>query len=366
MKRILFLLLIVISSKVQAQVYINPGVDTADFNIKKAVNFYTNYMNDFKGKKLPVFSKYWSEADYKKYKIPDPGIYGIAGDYPTYSMAESKTIYYAKPLKNGTILLKTIGGNTDSLKMLDVLYISNNYIVKDAKQQLHFITPVEHNKNNWLKQKVRNITFRYQKSHIFNKQKADSLINQVKNLEKQWNLQPIEIEYFFADTYEEIQLIRGLEFTFGLGNKDKPTGISNDIDNIIYSAGNGENYFHEFVHIYLNKLHPKSPLNEGLAMFYGGSLGQPLQWHIARLKTYLNKHNKIDLNKLADFYYMDNFTNPDSAIKGMLCNIVFKKDGMIGLKRLVTYETMNEVFEKEFKFNLKNLNEELRALINKQ
>ena len=221
-------------------------------------------------------------------------------------------------------------------------------------------------KQNWQKQKIRNVEFIYHKNHVFDQKKADNLINQIKKLEAEWNLKPIEIEYLFTNTYDEIQLIRGFNYSVGLGNRDKPQGISNDIDNIIYSAGAGENHFHEFVHVYLNKLYPKSPLKEGLAVFYGGSLGKPLDWHIARLKTYLNNHNEIDLNKLEDFWYMDNFTNPDSTIQGMLCNIAFKKDGTNGLKRIMTYESMNEIFEKEFKFDLKNLDKQLRELINNQ
>jgi len=352
-----------ISLKVNAQVYVNPGVDTTDTTIKSAVEFYTNYMNDFKGKKLPDFKKYWSVEDCNKYKVPDPGVYGLGGDYPTYSMAASKTITYVKPLKDGTIVLKTIGGNIDSLNNLDVYYITNHFITRDNNQQLHFISPVNYYKGDWKKSKLRNISFNYKKSHAFNKLRADSLITQIKNLETQWNLNPIEIEYFFADTYDEIQLIRGYDFSLGLGNIDKPSGIANQTDNMAYCAGNGENYFHEIVHIYLNRLHPKSPLNEGLAVFYGGSMGKTLQWHANRLKIYLDKHPEIDLNKLEDFWQMDNYTNPNATIQGILCQAVFKKQGFVGLKRIMTYTSWNDIFEKEFKFDLKNLNMELRKLI---
>ena len=365
MNKIILLLAITLSVglKVSAQVYVNPGVDTTDINIKGAVEFYTNYMNDFKGKKLPDFTKYWSAEDCKKFKVPDPGVYGLGGDYPTYSMAGSKTIMYIKPLKNGTIILKTVGGNIDSLKNLDVYFITNHFIIKDINKKYHFISPIDHYREDWKSYKLRNINFYFQKSHAFNKSKADSLISQIKNLEQQWGLKPVEITYFFADTFDEIQLIRGYDFSLGLGNVDKPSGMANQTDNIVYCAGNGENYFHEIVHIYLNKLHPKSPLNEGLAVFYGGSMGKPLQWHAGRLKTYLSNHSEINLTKLEDFWQMDNYTNPYSTIQGILCDVVFKKHGFIGLKRLMTYTSLNEIFEKEFKFNLKNLDKELRILI---
>lgn len=50
----------------------------------------------------------------------------------------------------------------------------------------------------------------------------------------------------------------------------------------------------------------------------------------------------------------------------MLCNIAYRKDGIKGLKRIMSYESMNEIFEKEFKFDLKNLDKELRNLISNQ
>lgn len=183
MKKILFLVLVItISFKGYAQVYINPGVDTTDADINDAIKFYSNYITEFKGKKLPDFSKYWSEEDCKKYKVPDPGVYGLGGDYPTYSMAQIKTIYYAKPQKNGTILLKTIGGYTDSLKRLDVLYISTSFIQKDSNQKLHFVSPINHYKEKWQTKKLRNVTYTYQKSHVFNVKKADSLVSEIKKL----------------------------------------------------------------------------------------------------------------------------------------------------------------------------------------
>lgn len=366
-KTLLTLTLIIFTIlKVNAQVYVNAGVDTTDVHIKSVVQFYTNYMADFKGRKLPDFKQYWSEADYNKYKVPDPSIYGIGGDFPTYAMATSKTISYVKPLKNGITVLKSLGSYIDSLKNVEILYLTNHFIKTDDNQKLHFITPLSFYNTNWTSKKIRNINFKYQKNHVFDNLKADSLINQIKDLEKQWNLKPIEIEYFFADTYDEIQLIRGFDFTIGLGNRDKPSGIANQTDNIVYCAGNGENYFHEVVHIYLNQLHPKSPLNEGLAVYYGGSMGKNLKWHSDRLKTYLNNHPEIDLAKLEDFWQMDNFTNPNATIQGILCNAVFKKHGFVGLKRLMKYESFKEIFEKEFKFDLKNQNQELRKLIASQ
>lgn len=355
-----------IGSKAYAQINVNPGVDTTDLTIKSAIKFYSDYMSEFKGKKIPDFKKYWSEADCKRYKVPDPSVYGVGGDYPTYSMAPIKTITYVKPLANDIIVLKSIGGWIDTLKILNVTYLSNHYLKKDNNQQFHFISPITYDQRNWQHKSLRNIHYIFPKKHVFNKKKADSLISQIEKLEKDWSLKPIEIEYYFAPTYDEIQQIRGYNFTLGQGNRDKPSGISNQTDNIVYCAGNGENYFHEIVHIYLNPIHPKSPLNEGLAVFYGGSMGKDLSWHVQRVKAYLKNHPEINLNKPEDFYFMDNYTNPLSTIQGLLCSLIYKKDGVHGLKRLMDYTNMQDVYEKEFSLSLKDLNKGLRTLIDSQ
>lgn len=359
-------LLAITSLQVSAQLNVNPGVDTTDLTIKAAVKFYSSYMSEFKGKKIPDFKKYWSEADCKHYKVPDPGVYGLGGDYPTYSMAPIKTITYVKPLPNDIIILKSIGGWIDTLKILNVTYLSTHYIKKDKNQQLHFISPIAYDQQNWQRKSLRNIHYIFPKKQVFNKKKADSLMLQIEKLEKDWGIKPIEIDYYFAPTYDEIQQIRGYDFTLGQGNREKPSGISNQTDNIVYCAGNGENYFHEIVHIYLNPIHSKSPLNEGLAVFYGGSMGKDLSWHVKRLKAYLDNHPQLSLNKPEDFYFMDNYTNPLSTIQGLLCHLIYQKDGIKGLKRLMAYTDMNEVYEKEFKLDLQNLNKGLRALLEKQ
>jgi hypothetical protein len=260
-------------------------------------------------------------------------------------------------------ILKSTGGWLDSLKRYNVLYNSNHYIKKTNTNDLQFITPYEYLKNDWESIKVRNVTFHHKKALKFNKSAAAELINQIEKLEKDWNLPSIEIKYFYTSTYDEIQFIRGFDFTMGLGNADKPSGISNQTDNIVYCAGSGENYFHEVVHLYLNPIHKESPLNEGLAVFYGGSMGNKLNWHIKRLQEYLNDHKSIDLGKLDDFYFMDNYTNPNSTLLGMFCQLAYNKDKINGLKRIMSYTSLKEILEKEFNIKSENQNAGLRKMI---
>jgi hypothetical protein len=166
------------------------------------------------------------------------------------------------------------------------------------------------------------------------------------------------------DTYEDIQHLRGLDYCAGMGNRDKPSGMADLENNNVFAGELGENYFHEMVHIYLNRVFPKSPFVDGLAVFYGGSMGHDLKWHLTRLSDYLSQHKEINLNDLEQFYYMDNFTNPKSTIQGLICDLAYKKGGLDKLKKLLSYEDIYTAIESEFRIKKGGLNEYLRQQIN--
>jgi hypothetical protein len=166
-------------------------------------------------------------------------------------------------------------------------------------------------------------------------------------------------------TSDELQILKGFDFALPMGNRDKPSGISGDTDNQVFCAGLGENYFHEVVHVYLNRLYPKSPLKEGLAALYGGSMGHDLKWHLKRVDAYLEEHQEADLNNIEDFWYPDSHKNPGSAIRGLICQVIYEKDGIQGLRRLMSYSSLKEIFRDELKVENENLNSYLRRLIKK-
>ena len=246
------------------------------------------------------------------------------------------------------IHIKTLFSRTDTNGNVLVFSITNHYIKQDADGNMHFVNPMQIAASGWQSTTVGSITYHYPSYHRFDKKKAKELIGKINDLEKEWNLRPIFIQYYFADTKEEIEHFRGFDYTIAMGNRDKPSGMSDGVDNIIYCGGWGENYFHEVVHIYLNRLFPQSPLNEGLAVFYGGSLGHLLGWHIKRVNEYLQQRKSIDLNNPGDFYYLDNFTNPGSTIQGLLCMMAYDKGGIEGLKRSMRYTSLDDLLLKEY------------------
>lgn len=350
------LALIFCASFVSAQkLHLNNGVDTIEPDVKAAIHFLQTYLNAFDTTTTPNYCNFWAEEDCKNLKTPDPIVFAIAGDYPTYKMGSTRTVLYVKPDSNYT-QIKTLFAWVDTLNTVSVLAITNHYIMSNKQGNLKFISPLQVIGDSWQTKTVRNITYTYPPNHTFNKLKADSMIASIERLEKDWDLKPISIHYYFAATKDEIQKLRGFDYSLDMGNRDKPSGISDDKNNVVFCSGLGEDYFHEVVHIYLNHIYPKSPLREGLAVFYGGSMGHNLQWHIQRLKAYLQLHPEIDLNSIDKshyFSYLDNYTNPQSTLRGLICALAYKKSGVDGLKRIMAYTSLEEIFDKEF--NIKHV-----------
>jgi hypothetical protein len=345
-----------------AQISLNVYVDTLEPEVKNALTFFKLYVQEFREGNMPDFSKYWNAKDCEEYKYPDQIIYAIASDYPTYRMGKAPSILYIKP-DSTYVHIKTLFARADSSGIY-TFAITNHYI-ESVNGHLYFVSPLKINAKDWQKTTIRNVTWYYPAYHEFDTRRADSLIAGITALERTWGLGPINVRYYFADTKDEIKKIRGFDYTVDMGNREKPSGISNDEDNIVYCHGLGENYFHEVVHIYLNRLFPKSPLQEGLAVFYGGTLGHSLEWHLARIDDYLKTHPDLDLGDWDELhaFYLDNYTNTASAIKGLLCKLAYDKAGITGLRRLMRYTSVDDIYAMEFHVKPDKRNEFLRRKI---
>ena len=361
MRTVIFLLLLTTWSNVTGQmIAINPGVDSTDTEIKSALLCWSKYVQSRPNKFKIKDSPFWAESEKTKYPNVDQLLNAIDSDAPTYSMGYP-TVIYAKP-KNGLIEIKTLIGWPDSLRTIYLSCIISVFVKKE-KEEYKLYNSLTINTQTWDSQINGSVTFHYPPKHKFNRLKADSLLQSILELTNKWSLQPIPIDYYYADTFEEIQHLRGLDYWVGMGNKDKPSGMADLDTKMVFCGGLGENYFHEVVHIYLNPLFPKSPLLEGLAVFYGGSMGKKLEWHITRLNSYLKQHPEIDLTHFESFWHMDNYTNPTSTIKGLICDLAFEKGGLVKLKYLLSHDDINMAIVKEFNIQKEEIGKFLRDQI---
>jgi len=150
-----------------------------------------------------------------------------------------------------------------------------------------------------------------------------------------------------------------------MSRSEYPGGLAYEQEKSIYSWGLDENYLHEFIHLYLNPIYPNTPLKEGIATYYGGSMGKSVLEHLIRLNEYIEKHPDINITNPMEFYYMDEITNPQYTIQAFICHLVYSEKGISGLKQLLKIESIDEIFRKEFLIEPNEQNKFLREQIKK-
>lgn len=361
-KHLLLIFALMLLTKANAQLKINIGVDTTTQKSKLVINFYNKYIADFKKDNKVNYNDYFYSKDIEKYCVPDKIGFGLIGNTTDYVLGDPYLL--ALDVKSDTVKAKVMFAETDSLKNITVNFIANYYIKID-NCHCKFLVNQNIETEHWQSKTIRNITFHYPPYHHFNIKKAQSLVDSIITLEQNWEREPIKIDYYYAKTNNEIQAIKGFEFNFYMARSEYPGGLAYEKENSIFCWGYDENYLHEFVHLYLNPFYSKTPLKEGIATFYGGSLGKSYKEHLIRLNNYIENHTDIDISSSREFYYMDEQTNPQYTIQAFICYLVYKEKGIYGLKQLLTIDSLDEIYRKEFCVEPEEQNKFLRAQIKK-
>lgn len=345
-----------------AQLKINMGVDTTTVKSEFAIDFFNQYISDCKADNQVNYDDYFYHTEISKLYYPDKVAFGLIGDECDYCLGEPYLL--ALDVKSDTIKAKIMFAEADTLRGVTVYFIANYYLKIDSGK-CRFLVTQNIESRDWKESTIRNVTFHYPPYHKFNKKRANKLINSITRIEQEWQLEPIAIDYYFANTNQEIQALKGFDFNFYMARSEYPGGLAYQKEKSIFCWGYNENYFHEFVHLYLNPIYPKTPLKEGIATFYGGSLGKSYKEHIIRLNAYLENYPDIDISNPNEFWYMDEATNPQYAIQALICHLVFEKLGIEGLRELLLMETWDAIYKQEFNIEPNDQNAFLREQIKK-
>ena len=302
------------------------------------------YLSEFDGRKTPKLSSYWQTQD--TIQIPDAIIYSLMDDYPTYSMGNHFTIYYAN-LEQNTIHLKTLITKIYNFSSISVVAITNHYVSFDLNKQPYFIAPMQVQHTKYKRVSNRNITYHFPITHIFDRLRSDLMIKKLEFIEQKWEFKPVPIEYYFADNMQDLLSMKGLDYLQFVYDK-YPSGISFPSQKVIYCQGLGEGYLHEVLHMYFNPLYGTSPICHGLIYYLGGTSGMTFNQYIKRTYDYLQKHPEINLSDFQTLQIHDNLITISYAVLGMLCKLIDSRGGVKEFKRVLSYKTIDEIFEKEF------------------
>lgn len=363
MRHLLFVfILLAFSNALTAQVSVR--TDTSDAHVKSAVTFLINYLTEFVREKKADYKKYWRVEQTKNRWPPDDMVYAITTDGPTYNFSKTPLVYYAKRM-NDFIHIKTIFPYVDSNQVKELWAITNHYVFTDKDGAHYFKSEMEVHQERYATTKVGNINYHYPKTHSFNAKKAEQLAKRLSTIENEWGFPQIPVEYYFADSRPELDRMRGFDYCWGMEDPE-PNGISFEESGTVFCQGLGEDYLHEVLHLYFNPRYAEtSPLCHSLVYYLGGSLGRDFNWFVSRMNEYLKTYPKTDLSNFESIETKDKFLHIDNIVKGFICKLIYEKDGVKGLKRIMEYKAMDEVFLKEFSVKRSGVNKLLKTLIAK-
>jgi hypothetical protein len=185
--------------------------------------------------------------------------------------------------------------------------------------------------------------------------------------------QKVDFRYIDIEDKKKLGNVMGFDFEQYMNIPTKINAFTDITNGIIYASSNNTYYYpHEVVHLYVQKnfhgtYHPW--FNEGLATYLGGSLELSLNDHLKKLNIYLNNHPEINLNNTLDYLRIDDVTNYEYTIGGLLCKLMYDKNGYEGIFKLLRAGSKDEDFyntvEKYFGVKRENLNEFIRKEVAK-
>lgn len=217
-----------------------------------------------------------------------------------------------------------------------------NYHAKKENGKYKLYNALPYNRKFWKNRKVGLVDFYYPPYHEFNLDKANKLNDFIHEICSNFDVEPTPFEYYLADTYDEIQHLKGFDYYLGMGGTSKPSGKATD--DKVYCGGLGEYYPHEVVHLQIDEHYPNKHfwITEGLATYLGGSRGQTLEWHLEKTGRYLKDHPEIDLNNMLELTNLDDETAYHYVLGGLIVKRVCEKGGWELLKDFMNSGTTDD------------------------
>jgi hypothetical protein len=243
-----------------------------------------------------------------------------------------------------------------------------NIMIVEGENGFKLTNMLTYNTRNWQKRNAGKITYYAKPDYRFNERKIQQMREFNQELGRFFHVNPISFEYYLSPSVKNSMQIRGYDFQYSMFLTDQIGGTVFPVDRIIFSGNNSEYYPHELVHIYIDEHYPSTHaiIEEGLAVYFGGSKGWAYEKHIAALKEYL-KNNTIDfLEKLHDdrSYTIGEKTSLWYAMGSLLCDMSLRKCGKEGLFQLLnsgeTEEELHESLELLFEIEIENFNDFVR------
>ena len=277
-------------------------------------------------------TKYWSAAEQRRWSR-----YDIAGGYAYQGFpATVLSIQLARPGATDEYVVRTLFASTDGPAMdVKPIALTRVYAIRESGHWV-FANALPRLTRDWKRRVVGHITYIVQPGHRFDDGKARSAARFADSVAAMFGVKPItDLNYYVADTPEEIHRILGLDFVVA-GDQ----ASYSDPGRQMILVGNsvfGENHRHELTHSVLASLtwtpNTSSIINEGTATWLGGSLGQSFPDVMKDYAAFLASHPAITLDSVLTVHEHDLGTRPAGAA---LVEMTYLHGGVAAVKALMT------------------------------
>lgn len=323
-------------------------------NIKNAIEFnissmFYNYDNKDCLEIIRILSQYhhgynswdsinrsWDTSYYKKYTYLDQSLRG--------------ELYFFEREKDLTASLVDISKNIDSSYIARILYsynknnkninfaLYNFYIKRNEKKELKLVPFLEIANKDFKNNSYDNLSI-YEESQ---KKLSDIELKKINkwndSLASFFNVSKSSIKIYHTKNVVSIYKIIGFDSYYKMNQYkvlEQPNAIADAVNNIIYTP---DIVFakHELVHLYTFKAFQVNwnyHVYEGIATFLAGSGDSSLEIHLKKLSNHLKLHPENNFNNIFDYQnkMVDLKTGYMYTIFGMLCKLVYEKEGKQGL-----------------------------------
>jgi hypothetical protein len=159
---------------------------------------------------------------------------------------------------------------------------------------------------------------------------------------------PYRFQYVHCNSCEELYKVRGIDYVANMMSaKTTVCGWTFHGNRIMFSAYPGF-HKHELLRL-IGVFVPNAPLilADGITNLTGGSLGKDVKYHIQKLAPYLATHPE-KLDKIEDFWYYDDETNPYFVFHALITNYFLKTKGENAFKEMMLSSQKESIDIPEF------------------
>lgn len=337
-------------------------VDSSSVDNKEIISLFGDFLNSKNSQYRS--NKNWLPADFKRFVFPFQEIIGIEYDY-NHKIAHAVNLMEIYDIQAGEKLVKFGYTKPDSQNGTSTILVIYNIIATKETGKWLFKRAVDYTTTDWQKIQKGSILYYLPPGKKANETEIAAQLKDIEKLSTFFNTEALDITYYSCNSPKQVFELKGFDYHPSM--YISKTGGMAAYGNIIYSGNNSEFYTHEIVHVYISNLYPKTPqlLNEGIAMYLGGSGVYDYSWHREKFAAYI-KTADIDLaNHLQPYgrLYIDDETSVPYMVGALICEKVIHEYGKEYLFELFqSNEDILDILDK-IHLNPSNLTVELKKVL---